>query len=45
LEIFEHEVPTLLIAKFGHPHQEGGINRELSGLNTDKPHTQDLGLL
>src|SRR5262245_28335045 len=45
LDIFEHEVPALLIAKFGHPHQEGCINRKLSGLNTDKPDTQHFGLL
>ena len=44
LDVIESKVPAFLIAEFGHPLEEGGIERELSRLHADKADTQHLRL-
>src|SRR5215510_9960395 len=45
LDIVECEIPTFLIAEFGHPLEEIRIMWGLSRLHTDKADTQHLWLL
>src|SRR5262249_10560714 len=44
LDIIKCKVAAFLIAEFGHPSEEIGIERGLPGLNADKADTQHLRL-